>query len=189
MIVRNRFPRISETLREDITGAALLAALVACRQRRPGSGSLGVYVASAVLFAALKAYRDLTREDRRFHPLPLDMPMGDSALTMADVAADPTASADARVLQEDWHHSLWRAVEGLQEQQRDILTLWYGEGLTGEQTAQRLGMSRTWVSKHRDRAMGALRGGWSPNGEGLIDRAENYYTVPNRYRPVMNTTD
>ena len=87
---------------------------------------------------------------------------GEGGLTLNDVMADPFQMDDAYEMKEETAR-LYRAVKKLNERECMILTLRYGLGgrapLTQQQVADRLQISRSYVSRIEKKAIGMVRGG------------------------------
>lgn len=93
--------------------------------------------------------------------LSLDTPLldgEDDLFTLADVVADPRAEQDMENLEEiERQESVRRVVNSLQTEQRQVILLRYFYGLTREQTAQRLHLTRTRAAAIEAKALRLLR--------------------------------
>ncbi len=110
------------------------------------------------------------RHERRQPPTvslqePLESTAGGDGgtLTLADVLPDEAVMEDS-CEHRDTLVRLGRLVEGLPPRERQVLALRYGLGgrpaLTQQQTAARLGISRSYVSRIEKRALETLQGRW-----------------------------
>ena len=86
---------------------------------------------------------------------------GDGALTLNDVMADPFQMDEAYETKEETA-GLYRAIQDLAPREARILTLRYGLGgqapLTQQEVADRLSISRSYVSRIEKKAIGTVRG-------------------------------
>ena len=113
-------------------------------------------------FTAATAQRtQRNRLDPLESALSLDMPLldgKDDLFTLADVVADPRAEQDMENLEEiERQESVRRVVNSLQTEQRQVILLRYFYGLTREQTAQRLHLTRTRAAAIEAKALRKLR--------------------------------
>ena len=97
----------------------------------------------------------------------LDAGKEDSALTLADVLQDGFCMEDSCEKQDDAQR-LRRLIEGLPARERKLILLRYGLAgqppLTQLETAQLLGISRSYISRLETHALELLRQAWGKNG-------------------------
>jgi RNA polymerase sigma factor for flagellar operon FliA len=85
----------------------------------------------------------------------LDVPSGDAP--MLEVAIDPDEGAHARLERAELKQHLARAIAGLPERERQILSLYYDEELTLAEIGAVIGVGESRVSQLRTQAIARLR--------------------------------
>ena len=98
------------------------------------------------------------------HQVALDAPVAglsdevDGAPHLADLLADPGATDPARAAADaDTRRRLWRAVSRLTKRERDVIALFYREGLTLTEVAEALGITVGRASQLHTKAVATLR--------------------------------
>lgn len=144
---------------EDLEQAAFLALMEALEGWKPEAGSFLTWYGLWLKAEFTQATGQRTKRER-LDPLDmaesLDIPLGESEeFTLCDAIADPQAESAIETVGE-WD-ALHRAVEHLPEVLRKTVFLRYYGGLTLEQVAGRLNMSKNTASRTEQKAMRLLR--------------------------------
>ena len=153
---------------EDFEQSAFLALLDALNGWELGKWSFLTVYGTALKSAFTDATGQRTQRDKR-DPLQnctsLDMPIAESegnALTLADVLPDPEAEQaiadiEKRDRRQCLHNALQRALQTLSEPQRRAVVLRYCYGLTLDETAARMGMTRATARATEQKGLRLLR--------------------------------
>lgn len=154
---------------EDYIQVAFLALLDALEGWDPAAGAFLTWYSLKLKGAFTEAVGMRTQRDKRdpiHHALSLDAPFMDSesgeSLTFADILEDPAASEEiAGIAERDFQDrrrmAVRRAVDSLQEQQRQAVVLRYCYGLSLDQTAARMGTTRAMASAAEHKGLRLLR--------------------------------
>ena len=154
---------------EDYIQVAFLALLDALEGWDPAAGAFLTWYSLKLKGAFTEAVGMRTQRDKRdpiHHALSLDAPFMDSesgeSLTFADILEDPAASEEIagiaeRDFQDQRRMAVRRAVDSLQEQQRQAVVLRYCYGLSLDQTAARMGTTRAMASAAEHKGLRLLR--------------------------------
>lgn len=154
---------------EDYIQVAFLALLDALEGWDPAAGAFLTWYSLKLKGAFTEAVGMRTQRDKRdpiHHALSLDAPFMDSesgeSLTFADILEDPAASEEiAGIAERDFQDrrrmAVRRAVDSLQEQQRQAVVLRYCYGLSLDQTAARMSTSRAAVRVAEHKGLRLLR--------------------------------
>lgn len=154
---------------EDYIQVAFLALLDALEGWDPAAGAFLTWYGLKLKGAFTEAVGMRTQRDKRdpiHHALSLDAPFMDSesgeSLTFADILEDPAASEEiAEIAERDFQDrrrmAVRRAVDSLQEQQRQAVVLRYCYGLSLDQTAARMGTTRAMASAAEHKGLRLLR--------------------------------
>ena len=165
-------PRCRGADREDLIAAGVVGLVQAAQRYRGEVGaSFGAYAARRVRGQVLDALRErdpLTRSARRAYReaqrVAEDLPppyveisldrlaeLGDGGIPEPDKAVGADARRDPR-----WHH-VARALRALTKQERRVVVLSYGRGLTLREIGLQVGLSESGVCRVRARALRRLR--------------------------------
>lgn len=154
---------------EDYIQVAFLALLDALEGWDPAAGAFLTWYSLKLKGAFTEAVGMRTQRDKRdpiHHALSLDAPFMDSesgeSLTFADILEDPAASEEiAGIAERDFQDrrrmAVRRAVDSLQEQQRQAVVLRYCYGLSLDQTAARMGTTRATAMTAEQKGLRLLR--------------------------------
>lgn len=149
---------------EDFHHVAFLALLDALEGWDAGAGSFLTWYGLRLKSAFAEATGQRTQKAKR-DPLQaaisLDAPLTDTEgdpLALEDVIADAQAEADLEAVESrEQRVALAKALDALQAEQRQVVILRYCQGLTVEQTAARLHMTRQEARRTEQSALRALR--------------------------------
>ena len=148
---------------QDLEQEAFLALLEALEGWSEEAGPFLPWYSLRLKAAFTSATAQKTQRDR-LDPLEsalLDMPLldgEDDLFTLADVVADPRAEQDIENLEEiERQESVRRVVNSLPEDQRRVIVLRFFHGLTREQVAQRLRLTKTRANAIEQKALRVLR--------------------------------
>ena len=149
---------------QDLEQEAFLALLEALEGWDEKAGKFLTWYDLRLRAAFTAATAQRTKRDR-LDPLEsalsLDMPLldgEDDLFTLADVVADPRAEQDIENLEEiERQESVRRVVNSLPEDQRRVIVLRFFHGLTREQMAQRLHLTKTRAATIEAKALRVLR--------------------------------
>lgn len=154
---------------EDYMQVAFLALLEALESWDPAAGAFLTWYGLKLKGAFTEAAGMRTQRDKRdpiHHALSLDAPLTDSEsgedLTLADVIEDPYAAAEVEAVAElDYQQrrkqALATALDGLTEDQRRTVVLRHCHGLTLDQTAARMGITRATARAAEQKGLRLLR--------------------------------
>lgn len=154
---------------EDYIQVAFLALLEALESWDPAAGAFLTWYGLKLKGAFTEAVGMRTQRDKRdpiHHALSLDAPLTDSEsgedFTLADVIEDPYAAAGVEAVAElDYQRrrtqALATALDGLTEDQRRAVVLRHCNGLTLDQTAARMGTTRTTARAAEQKGLRLLR--------------------------------
>ncbi len=154
---------------EDYIQVAFLALLDALEGWDPAAGAFLTWYSLKLKGAFTEAVGMRTQRDKRdpiHHALSLDAPFMDSksgeSLTFADILEDPAASEEIagiaeRDFQDQRRMAVRRAIDSLQEQQRQAVVLRYCYGLSLDQTAARMGTTRATAMTAEQKGLRLLR--------------------------------
>lgn len=84
------------------------------------------------------------------------------AMNSPKAQGEEPATPDTMLQLKQLHADLWKAVDKLPSQQRQIFRMSREEGLSHEQIAEKLGIQKTTVKNHLVRALNTLRSNWDP---------------------------
>ena len=149
---------------QDLEQEAFLALLEALEGWDEDAGPFLPWYSLRLKAGLTAATAQRTQRDQ-FDPLEsalsLDMPLldgEDDLFTLADVVADPRAEQDMEsVAERDLQTGVRRVVDSLPAEQRRVILLRYFHGLTREQTAQRLHLTKTRANTIEQKALRLLR--------------------------------
>lgn len=149
---------------DDFHQVAFLALLDALEGWDAGAGSFLTWYGLRLKSAFAEATGQRTQKAKR-DPLQaaisLDAPLTDhegDPLALEDVIADAQAEADLEAVESrEQRAALAKALDTLQTEQRQVVVLRYCQGLTVEQTAARLHMTRQEARRTEQSALRALR--------------------------------
>jgi RNA polymerase sigma-70 factor (ECF subfamily) len=139
-----RFHVASPDVAEDVTGETFLRALRAAEQFDAARGSARGWL--------LTIARNLVNDHRRRGRVRQYVPLG----TMRDLVCD-APSPEERLLHEENVGRLLDALAGLSAENREIISLRYGSGLSGDEVARHLGISEANVRTRLWRALKRLK--------------------------------
>lgn len=154
---------------EDYIQVAFLALLEALESWDPAAGAFLTWYGLKLKGAFTEAAGMRTQRDKRdpiHHALSLDAPLTDSEsgedFTLADVLEDTTAAAEIdavaeRDYQQQRKQALAKALDGLTEDQRRAVVLRHCHGLTVDQTADRMGITRATARAAEQKGLRLLR--------------------------------
>ncbi len=146
---------------EDLSQAGFLALYGACETYQPERGKFltwyGLYLKTA-FSEAVGGHTERQRRDPLQKAVSLDIPLSDDdpeGATIGDTVAGPDLIADTerRVYLEQLRDTLERALSGLPLEEGEAMRLRHGEGLTVEQTAQRMGADNAAVRRWERHAL------------------------------------
>lgn len=155
---------------DDLVQCAFIALLDAVQTWRPDSGAsfIGWYSLKlkAAFTEATGQRTERTRQDPLDRALSLDMPLLDGNLaedlTLADVIEDPRSEEEIEAVAElDYQQrrkqALAKALDGLTEDQRRAVVLRHCHGLTLDQTAARMGTTKSTARAAEQKGLRLLR--------------------------------
>ena len=129
-----------------------------------GGGTATEADIAAEMGVAVTTLRHILTEVSYRHQVALDAPVAgmsdeaDGAPHLADLLADPGATDPARAAADaDMRRRLWRAVSRLTQRERDVVALFYWEGLTLTEVAEALGITVGRASQLHTKAVATLR--------------------------------
>ena len=129
-----------------------------------GGGTATEADIAAEMGVAVTTLRHILTEVSYRHQVALDAPVAgmsdevDGASHLADLLADPGATDPARAAADaDMRRRLWRAVSRLTQRERDVVALFYREGLTLTEVAEALGITVGRASQLHTKAVATLR--------------------------------
>lgn len=153
---------------EDYIQVAFLALLEALESWDPAAGAFLTWYGLKLKGAFTEAAGMRTQRDKRdpiHHALSLDMPLNGEIgedLTLADVIEDPRSEEEIEAVAElDYQQrrkqALATALDGLTEDQRRAVVLRHCHGLTVDQTADRMGITRATARAAEQKGLRLLR--------------------------------
>ena len=155
---------------DDLVQCAFIALLDAVQTWRPDSGAsfIGWYSLKlkAAFTEATGQRTERTRQDPLDRALSLDAPLTDSGsgedLTLADVIEDPRSEEEIEAVaeldyQQRRREALTKALNGLTEDQRRAVVLRHCHGLTLDQTAARMGTTKSTARAAEQKGLRLLR--------------------------------
>lgn len=129
-----------------------------------GGGTANEADIAAEMGVAVPTLRHILTEVSYRHQVALDAPVAgspddvDAGSHLADLLADPGATDPAGAAADaDTRRRLWRAVSKLTERERDVIALFYREGLTLTGVAEALGITVGRASQLHTKAVATLR--------------------------------
>ena len=154
---------------EDYIQVAFLALLDALESWDPTVGAFNTWFGLKLKGAFTEAVGMRTQRDKRdpiHHALSLDAPLTDSEsgedLTLADVIEDPRSEEEIEAVaeldyQQRRREALTKALNGLTEDQRRAVVLRHCHGLTLDQTAARMGTTKSTARAAEQKGLRLLR--------------------------------
>lgn len=153
---------------EDYIQVAFLALLDALESWDPAAGAFLTWYGlklKATFTEATGQRTERTRQDPLDRAQSLDMPLNGEIgedLTLADVIEDPYATAEVEAVaeldyQQQRRQALVKALDGLPEDQRRAVVLRHCHGLTLNQTADKMGITRATARAAEQKGLRLLR--------------------------------
>src|SRR5262245_44922761 len=144
---------------DDILQITCVEALLRVRSFNPlGPGSFDRWLRRIAENNLRDALRELERDKRPPPGLRVTWPDGDeSYVVMWKEFADPTSTAGQKLTRQEQHAGLDEALAKLPEEYARVLRLYYLEGLSGEEIAERMGRSHGAIRMLLARARTRLR--------------------------------